>query len=178
MSVNQNRGLSHLLSFDTWSERCQKSFHKGNWRVAAKRTLWHCNLSFNIGFFNNCVRLFVSQQRRWGGFRSSWNRLLKSQGWVVATTVVQGSTRGTRYSSPWFMQLQYSSLLQSLSLIDEKGRKCFSLSWFWSTTTFSVPVIQRLVRIVRVFQPAHFFSTSPTYKGWITCWWLGRRQGR
>ena len=33
-----NRGLSILSVFRIWSERCQKSYHRDNWLVAAKRS--------------------------------------------------------------------------------------------------------------------------------------------
>ena len=34
----RNRGLSILSVFRIWSERCQKSYHRDNWLVAAKRS--------------------------------------------------------------------------------------------------------------------------------------------
>ena len=34
----RNDGLSILSVFRIWSERCQKSYHRDNWLVAAKRS--------------------------------------------------------------------------------------------------------------------------------------------
>ena len=52
-----NDGLSILSVFGIWSERCQKSYHRDNWLVAAKRSQRRCFLILRC-------RLFLSLCRR------------------------------------------------------------------------------------------------------------------
>ena len=53
----RNRGLSILWVFRIWSQRCQKSYHRDNWLVAAKRSERRCFLILRC-------RLFLSLCRR------------------------------------------------------------------------------------------------------------------
>ena len=54
-----NDGLSILSVFGIWSERCQKSYHRDNWLVAAKRSQRRCFLILRC-------RLFLPLPRTWG----------------------------------------------------------------------------------------------------------------
>ena len=98
--------------YEPFSNRCQKSYHRDNWLVAAKRSqrrgflILRCRLFLSFtrsrGHAQDCSS--TNRERELGLDRRETGQFYPTDKFICAT-VIHSSTRGTNWSFPWVIQL-------------------------------------------------------------------------